>query len=72
MVGRIGWQQVQESAAAAAHMVVLMLVGCEVVLMLGRVLELADLMADLMAAQLAELAVVDLKAELSRLRTAIW
>ena len=75
----------QESAAAAAHIVVLMLAGCEVALMvLGciaaelmvalmeeRVEELmADLMADLMAAQLAVLAVVDLKAELSSFRTA--
>ena len=45
MLSRIGREQVQESAAAAAHMVVLMLVECEVVLMPGRVLELADLMA---------------------------
>ena len=50
VLSRIGREQVQESAAAAAHMVVLMLAECEVVLMPGRVLELADLMADLMAA----------------------
>ena len=37
-----------------------------------RVLELmADLLADLMLTQLAELAVIDLKAELLRFRTAI-
>ena len=70
LAGRIGWKQVQESAAAAAHMVVLILAECEVVLMPGRVLELADLMADLMAVQLAWLAVVDLIAELSSIRTA--
>ena len=70
LAGRIEWQQVQESAAAAAHMLVLMLAGCEVVLMAGRVLELADLMVDLMAVQLAVLAVVNLKAELSSFRTA--
>ena len=57
-MSRIGREQVQESAAAAAHMVF-------------------ELMAALMVERVAELmeermAVIDSKAELSKLQTAIW
>ena len=72
MGGRIGRKLAQESAAAAAHMVLIehMVFELMVALMAERAVELmADLMADLMV---VELGVSDSKAELSSFRTAIW
>ena len=72
MVGRIGRKSALESAAAAAHMLLIehMVFELMVALMAEQMVELmADLMADLMV---VELAVSDLKAELSSFRTAIW
>ena len=58
---------------AAGEVVLMVLLRCMAAeLMAGRMLELVDLMADLMAVQLAELAVVDLIAKLSSIRTAAW
>ena len=71
MAGRIGWQQVQESAAAAAHIVLIEHMAFE--LMVALIAErMEERAAELMAAQLVELAVGDSKVELSRFRTAIW